>query len=84
MFIDTTGFHKSHKYHSANRAAVIMTFVVFIQQSVTAQGQITVNSQTMRNTCIISGDFLENRLAVTNDASMAIRDYATLDCKIFF
>jgi hypothetical protein len=31
FFIDNTGFHKSHNYHSANRAAVIKAFVVFIQ-----------------------------------------------------
>jgi hypothetical protein len=57
FFIDNTGFHKSHNYHSANRAAVIKAFVVFIQECVTAQGQMMVNSQLVRNTCIISGDF---------------------------
>jgi hypothetical protein len=51
--------------------------------SVIAQGQITVNSQLVRNAWIISESFFKTVRLMRNDASMAIRVYAALDRKFY-
>jgi hypothetical protein len=56
--------------------AVIESHVVLIQHCVTAQGQLTVNSQPVRHACIISGGFGKTVGLMRTYASMAIHVYA--------